>query len=95
MFIRKFQIKNVYTRKSKFGQEHTYFRTQIIALFRCDNCDGEFQRPIGKIDPKRLSNGFFHVCSNCDTKRFAQRKSAERRTIWDMKTNSDISIVKI
>lgn len=45
------------------------------------------------MSPKRLSNNYFHCCKNCDPKKFAQKKGAEKRTIWDMPASSlaDIS----
>ncbi len=84
-----------YTRTSKLGVEHTYDRTRRLALFRCDNCGEQFKRSKGAIDPKRLSNNYFHCCDNCDAKRFAQKKGVERRTIWDMPVNSDLDISRL
>ena len=84
-----------YVRVSKLGAEHTYSRTRRYALFRCDNCGLPFKRLKGSVDPKRLSNNYFHCCDNCDSKRFAQKKGAERRTIWDMPVNSDLDISRL
>ena len=47
------------------------------------------------MSPKRLNNKFFHVCDTCDPKRFAQKKGAERRTIWDRPASSTDDIGKI
>ena len=88
MFIRLEFTKEQHTRISKLGREHTYFRTKTWAVFRCDSCKEIFTREKGKIDPKRLSNNYFHCCSNCDAKRFAQSKGAERRTIWNTPVSS-------
>jgi hypothetical protein len=77
-----------YTRRSKLGHEHTYNRTRRYAVFCCDSCNLEFRRLKGSMDPKRLSNNFYHVCENCDIKRFAQSKGVERRHIWDMPVSS-------
>ena len=85
----------VYTRSSKLGVDHTYCRTRRHVVFRCDNCGEIFKRLKGSVDPKRLSNNYFHCCSNCDSKRFAQKKGAERRTIWDMTVNSDLDISRL
>jgi hypothetical protein len=41
-----------------------------------------------------MSNNYFHVCSNCDAKRFAQRKGIERKKIWDMPASSDLPVSK-
>lgn len=84
-----------YTRTSKLGVEHDYNRTRRYALFRCDNCGQNFKRLKGSIDPKRLSNNYFHCCDSCDAKRFAQKKGAERRTIWDMPVSSDLDISRL
>ena len=74
---------------------HTYYRNSTICVFRCDNCDTEFERPRGSIDPKRLSNNYFHVCENCDSKRFAQKKGVERKKVWNMNASSDTPIGKL
>ncbi len=94
MFIKKEQIKTRFTRKSKLGIEHEYFRTKTVLMFRCDNCDELFSRDSKNIDPRRISNNFFHVCSNCDPKRFAQKKGVERRTVWDMNVSTDLPVRK-
>ena len=88
MFIDIKYEETVYSRLSKLGKEHSYVRKKTVAVFRCDNCKEVFRREKGKIDPKRLSNNYFHCCNRCDSKRFAQKKGAERRTIWDMPVSS-------
>lgn len=95
MFIRDYTLKKTHVRPSKTGKEHTYKRESTICVFRCDNCDAEFERARGSMDPKRLSNNYFHVCKNCDSKKFAQQKGVERRTVWNMKASSlvDISLL--
>lgn len=94
MFLKEYKTKNEYTRVSKLGKSHTYYRNKIIAVFRCDNCDREFSRDLKHIDRKRLSDNYFHVCGNCDAKRFAQRKGVERKKIWDMPASSTLPINK-
>lgn len=94
MYINKETIKNVYTRKSKTGKEHTYSRNKTVVVLQCDNCDIIFRRDLKKIDSKRLSNNYFHVCSNCDAKRFAQRKGIERKKIWDMPASIELPVWK-
>jgi hypothetical protein len=47
------------------------------------------------MDPKRLSNNYFHVCENCDAKRFAQKKGVDKKKVWSMSASSGISISKI
>jgi phage FluMu protein Com len=95
MYIKTEIEHTTYSRKSKLGQEHTYVRKHQVVTFRCDNCSAMFTRSKGKMDPKRLSNNYFHVCSNCDPKKFAQKKGAERRTIWDKTVNSDLDISRL
>jgi hypothetical protein len=93
MYLRE-ELQTVsYTRTSKLGKEHTYFRKKTLVIFRCDSCREIFSRDRANMSPKRLSNNYFHCCSNCDSKKFAQSKGAERRTIWDKPASSldDIS----
>jgi len=40
------------------------------------------------MNPKRLNNLVYHVCGNCDPKRFAQEKGVEARKVWDMPVSS-------
>jgi hypothetical protein len=47
------------------------------------------------MDPKRLSNNYFHVCKNCDSKVFAQRKGIEKKKMWDLPASSNIPISKL
>lgn len=46
------------------------------------------------MDPKRLSNNYFHVCSNCDAKQFAQKKGIDRKKLWDLPADADVSVSK-
>ncbi len=94
MFIKKETQRENFTRISKLGKEHAYFRNRTLAVFSCDNCDGIFKRELKKISSKRLSNNYFHCCSNCDSKKFAQRKGVERKKIWDMPASVDLPVGK-
>jgi hypothetical protein len=47
------------------------------------------------MDPKRLSNNYFHVCENCDAKRFAQQRGVNAKQVWKMSASSNIPIGKI
>jgi len=87
--------KTQHTRKSKLGVEHSYERERTYALFRCDSCGIEFSRERGKMDPKRLSNNYFHVCSNCDAKRFAQKRGIQKKQVWDLPASSNLDISKL
>jgi len=95
MFIKEYTVQTNHTRKSKLGVEHTYNRKQTVAVFKCDSCDREFKRLRGRMDPKRLSNNYFHVCENCDSKVFAQKKGIEKKQMWDLPASSDIPISKL
>ena len=83
MFIKTIKVTSEYTRTSKLGLSHAYSKTKTLALFLCDGCGLTFERPAAKMDPKRLNNEYSHVCSTCDSKRFAQKKGVERRRLWD------------
>lgn len=95
MYLREYEKKSVYERKSKTGHLHTYYRKKTIVQFRCDSCDIEFVRPRGSMDPKRLSNNYFHVCSSCDAKVFAQKKGVEKKQVWNMSASSSTPISKL
>jgi hypothetical protein len=73
---------------SKKGRVHTYSRKKTMLVMRCDSCAEVFYREKGNMDPKRLNNNFYHVCSNCDAKKFAQEKGVESRRVWDMPVSS-------
>jgi hypothetical protein len=88
MYVGSEFIKTSHYRTSKTGKVHAYLRRKTVIVFRCDSCQEVFRREKGKIDPKRLNNNFYHVCSNCDAKRFAQEKGVEARRIWDMPVSS-------
>jgi predicted nucleic-acid-binding Zn-ribbon protein len=94
MYIETETVKTTYTRLSKMGQPHSYVRNKTVVILRCDNCDETFRRDLKKISQKRLSNNYFHVCSNCDAKRFAQRKGVERKKIWDMPASVELPVGK-
>ena len=95
MFIREYKLKSYYVRVSKTGKKHQYHRTNTMVVLRCDNCGTEFERSRGNMDPKRLNNNYFHVCKNCDSKTFAQKKGVERKQIWNMPASSDMPISNI
>lgn len=94
MFIKTETERITHIRKSKLGNEHTYNRVKTVAVLRCDNCDALFKRDVKKISRKRLSNNYFHVCSNCDAKRFAQRKGIEQKKIWDLPASTELPVGK-
>ncbi len=95
MYIGQTRQEKTYSRTSKLGVSHQYTRIVTILYFRCDQCGDEFTRAKGTISPKRLSNNYFHCCSNCDSKRFAQKKGVERRLVWDLPASSTLPISRM
>lgn len=94
MFVKIKTEKTQHFRKSKLGKEHTYFRNKTVVCLKCDECDILFERDLKHIDRKRMSNNYFHCCSYCDAKKFAQKKSVERKKIWDMPASTDLPVAK-
>jgi len=95
MYIKEYLIDTWHMRRSKLGKQHTYCRKKTMVVLRCDNCNTEFTRERGKMDPKRLNNNYFHVCENCDAKRFAQKRGVNAKQVWSLKASSDMPIWKI
>lgn len=95
MYLGERTIKTRHKRKSKLGVEHFYEREKYMVLLRCDSCNRDFERPKRNISPNRLNNNFFHVCKNCDAKRFAQRRGVERRKMWKLTASSSLPIGKL
>ena len=95
MLLGEYEEKTQHERMSKHGKVHTYTRFRRMVKLRCDSCSVEFVRERGKMDPKRISNNYFHVCDNCDAKRFAQRQGVIRKHIWDMPASSGLDISKL
>lgn len=94
MFLTIKTIKNTYFRKSKLGKLHQYFRNSTMVCMRCDECSKYFERNLKQMDKKRMSNNYFHCCSDCEPKKFAQKKSIERKKIWDMPASLDLPVSK-
>ena len=94
MFIKKYKQRTTYTRRSKTGILHEYYRDKTVASFICDDCGNKFSRDLKHMDGKRLNDQYFHVCSDCDAKKFAQRKGVERKKIWDMPASSTLPVNK-
>ena len=96
MFIDEFKKKSRHIRQSKTGVEHQYTRNKTFARLRCDSCNTEFIRPRGSMDPKRLNNNYFHVCGDCDAKRFAQKLGVDQKQKWNnLSASSNIPISKL
>lgn len=95
MFKRIEKENKYYIRKSKKGKAHPYKRQRTYAIFECDVCHCEFRREKGRIDPKRLDDSYTHVCSDCDPKRFAQKKGVEQRRRLNTTVDTLITIDEI
>lgn len=95
MFIREESQVFEHTRSSKNGKNHSYKRSRRVVHFVCDNCSQEFSRLREHMDPKRLSNNYFHVCSDCNSKKFAQRRSIERKKSWDLLASSELPVSRL
>ena len=80
--------KTAHYRTSKYGKTHAYLRRKTVIIFQCDCCGNVFNRDKGNIDPRRLNNNVYHVCGDCDAKKFAQSKGVEARKVWDMPVSS-------
>jgi hypothetical protein len=89
------QVRTEYTRLSKNGTEHTYFRNRSTAVLKCDSCAITFERTLKQMDHRRLSPEYTHVCPNCNPKQYAQSKGVERRRFWNTTVDLDIDIDKI
>jgi hypothetical protein len=95
MFIETKTITTEHQRPSKLGRMYKFLRKKTLAVFRCDNCGEVFSRDLKHVSRKRLSNNYFHCCQYCDSKRFAQKKGAERKIIWDKTVSSLDDISKL
>lgn len=95
MYLGEKKIKTESERVSKLGSKHQCKRTKTYHLFKCDVCESEFQRAKGKVQKKRLSKFYKHVCSECDPKRFAQQQGVRQRQVLGMNASSDIPISKL
>jgi len=95
MYLGESNVRRRYKRKSKSGIEHEYFRDLTVVKLRCDSCGSGFSRSRGSMNPNRLNNNYFHVCSNCDVKRFAQKKGVERKQVWNMSASSSRKIGRL
>ena len=94
MFLKTETVIAEYQRPSKLGNIHSYKRKKTLAVLRCDSCNLIFTRELKIMTAKRCSNNYFHCCSVCDSKRFAQRKGIERKKIWDMPASLDWPVGK-
>ena len=95
MYLGEKKQISVTKRVSKLGVKHKCKRTKTYHVFKCDVCANEFMRSKGKVEKKRLSTFYKHVCSECDPKRFAQRQGVKQRQVLGMDASSDIPISKL
>ena len=92
MLLEIYQVRIEYSRNSKKGKSHAYFRKCSMARLLCDSCGAIFERPVKQMDHRRLTQSHNHVCPNCDAKRFAQNKSVESRRFWNTTVDKDVGI---
>jgi hypothetical protein len=95
MLLEIYQCRIEYTRLSKKGTPHTYFRNRKVALLCCDCCKTKFERPVKEMDHRRLTSNNTHVCANCNPKQFAQNKGVESRRFWNTTVDLDKDIDSI
>ena len=95
MFVEIKKLRVEYTRTSKLKKSHTYSRSQTWLVLQCDSCESLFERLLSRMDSKRKSNRYYHVCPNCDAKRFAQKKGVDRRKLWDLPVDSETELGRI
>jgi len=95
MYLGETVVTQTHLRKSKLGKTHEYTRHRTMVKLRCDDCNCEFQRARRQMNTKRLNNNVFHVCSNCDAKRFAQKRGVERRKVWNLSASSSLPVGKL
>jgi len=89
MFIEALKTLRLYERQSKLGVCHTFKRKNTLYVFKCDCCGITFFRPKSQVDMHRATNDYKHVCSFCDSKRFAQKVSVKMRKIYKIDASSD------
>ncbi len=94
MFIKTEKVHTCYTRQSKLGKTHEYIREKTVVHLQWENWNTLFTRDLKKMNSSRLNNNYFHVCNDCDAKRFAQRKGVEQKQVWDMPANADLPLSK-
>ena len=92
MFKGEKTVKTETKRKSKLGKMHVLHRTKTFYFFSCDSCGEEFSRAKGKIEKKRLTNFYKHVCHKCNPKKFAQQQGVKQRQVLKMDASSDTPI---
>ena len=95
MYLDEKTVESKTERVSKLGVKHQCKRTKTFHVFKCDACEKEFKRAKGKVEKKRLSTFYKHVCSECDPKRFAQQQGVKQRQVLGMNASSDIPISKL
>jgi ABC-type ATPase with predicted acetyltransferase domain len=88
MFVETLKTLRLYERQSKLGIYHTFKRKNTVYVFKCDSCGTTFLRKRANVDPVRATNDYKHVCSYCDTKKFAQSVGVKMRHIYKMDASS-------
>tara|TARA_R110001592_G_scaffold149712_2_gene375223 strand:+ start:3382 stop:3660 length:279 start_codon:yes stop_codon:yes gene_type:complete len=92
MFIETLKTMKLHKRESKLGTMHNFHRKNLIYVFKCDACADVFMRPKSKVDPSRASNDYKHVCSVCDSKKFAQSVGVKMRKVYQLDASSTTTL---
>lgn len=92
MFLEAIEQETVFSRRSKCGKIHNYVRRSMVYLFMCDSCSREFLRSKSKVNIKRASNNYYHICNNCNIKKIAQTIGVRQRKILSIPASSLKSI---
>jgi predicted SprT family Zn-dependent metalloprotease len=92
MFLESLKTIRLYERQSKLGTYHTFKRKNTIYVFKCDCCGTTFLRARAVVDPVRATNDYKHVCSLCDTKKYAQKVGVKMRKIYSIDASSMVKI---
>lgn len=80
MFIREKRITREFTKTMRSGKIVRYNKSASVAYLKCDNCNTEFTRQIGKeIDRRRCNNNYSHYCSQCPSLSLAGKKGRETK----------------
>ena len=87
MILGEAQIRTDYFR-TRNGVRERCFTTKTIYKIRCDVCEYEFTRTSKELNRRSSA----HCCSNCDSKRFAQKQSSVLRHFnkWDASSSKTI-----
>ena len=91
VYITTTYIARNYTRKVR-GKEQTVSGKIKTYMLACDSCGSQFTRTSKEMKPHRACNEYKHVCTECDSKKFAQKLSSTSRRINRYDASSNVSL---